>query len=111
MNARIKAGWLKNLRSGLFKQGTDYLRQGKGNKARYCCLGVLTTMAVKNSVCPAKISYTVDETLAPDVFKWAELPDCNPNIIDEYGNYTNLAELNDGGLSFKKIADLIEKQL
>ena len=37
MNKKIKAKWLKALRSGKFKQGKDQLRLGN----RFCCLGVL----------------------------------------------------------------------
>ena len=106
MNKRIKAGWVKKLRSGDFKQGKGFLRQGKGAETKYCCLGVLTDMAVKNGVCPAKIAYSYF-TLYPEVKTWAGLDSCDPNI----GKYCASEWNDDKGTSFKHIADLIEKNL
>ena len=112
MNKRIKAGWVAKLRSGQFKQGTDFLRQGKGDEAQYCCLGVLTAMAVKNGVCPANRAWKEDpqeQDLCKEVLFWAKLKSTNPSVFVDYN--TTLAELNDRGVSFNKIADIIEKQL
>ena len=113
MNKRIKAGWVKKLRSGDFKQGTGYLRRGKGVETKYCCLGVLTAMAVKNGVCPAKTAWhgnADDQVLCSAVIKWADLTNCNPDVDDGVVT-TTLAELNDAEYSFEKIADIIENQL
>jgi len=49
MNKKLKAIWLKNLRSGKFKQGNGYLKQQREDKEiKYCCLGVLCTTLVRN---------------------------------------------------------------
>ena len=114
MNRRIKAGWVKKLRSGKFKQGLDALRQGKGAETEYCCLGVLTAMAVKNGVCPAKTAWhgnAGDQVLCSAVIKWAGLPNGNPDVFGKDEFITNLASLNDHAVSFAKIADIIEAQL
>lgn len=47
MNPEIKALWLAALRSGDYKQGQGVLRDGADN---FCCLGVLTDLAVKAGV-------------------------------------------------------------
>lgn len=36
----IKSKWIKALRSGVYKQGTYYLRNGEPNAYTLCCLGV-----------------------------------------------------------------------
>ena len=43
MNPEIKARWLRDLRSGEFKQGLNMLRNEIDNE--YCCLGVLCKSA------------------------------------------------------------------
>ncbi len=41
MNLELKQKWLDALRSGKYKQGTQYLNSSSG----YCCLGVLCEVA------------------------------------------------------------------
>ncbi len=46
MNAFVKKGWVKALRSGEYKKGKGSLCDL--NKCEYCCLGVLTDIYNKN---------------------------------------------------------------
>lgn len=41
MDEKLKARWVKALRSGKYNQGNFKLRQVKSNEVRHCCLGVL----------------------------------------------------------------------
>lgn len=50
MNPEIKALWIEALRSGEYKQGRGCLKADYSGKAQYCCLGVLTELAVKAGV-------------------------------------------------------------
>jgi hypothetical protein len=99
--------WVKNLRSGKYLQGEGDLRieeyeytspNGKPYLRRYvkphhCCLGVLQDQInVKVRECAM--------TLIGDELEGLKLP---VDLQDE------LAGMNDGGTSFKKIATFIEK--
>lgn len=128
MNPKIKALWLTALRSGSYAQGHGYLRRAypSGND-RYCCLGVLCDIAQRhNKITPPEPDYEptplnphppflygdADSYLPNAVAEWANL-DVNPHI-DAEPNYLDgleLAELNDQGLTFDQIADLIERFL
>lgn len=52
--------WVKALRSGEYKQGYGYLHYKRGGKDKFCCLGVLCDLAVKNGVIepPVKSEYS-----------------------------------------------------
>jgi hypothetical protein len=132
MNPEIKAQWVAALRSGEYEQGQEYLHIGDS----YCCLGVLCDLAVKAGV----ISETPDagadidenryaayddaETTLPEsASRWAGLTEPDGSWIEDPimaipdptspGNRRphSVSSLNDSGLSFAKIADLIEEQL
>ena len=112
MNAKIKARWIKALRSGEYMQGQNYLHQtDSGQKEhRYCCLGVLCELAVKSHIIPpSDILYKgkgiyfygeVSGSLPSEVESWAEISSFDADI---------LVEMNDEGASFKKIARYIER--
>lgn len=92
MNKRIKAKWLKALRSGKFKQTRALLKDEQGG---YCCLGVLY------------------ECRGVKIRKGADFPsetflnECNlPRSEAE-----DLAIKNDNGSSFNEIADYIQEFL
>jgi hypothetical protein len=116
VNAEIKAEWLKDLRSGEFKQGRHFLKTLDGE---HCCLGVLCEQAVRKGVIPPSIpgpsghsfgtpdDMSVVSVLPDKVVDWAELSDVNPSA----GSTRSLAGLNDSGLSFLEIANLIEEHL
>ncbi len=110
MNLDIGRKWIKELRSGNWTQTKGALHKEEG----FCCLGVLTEMAVQAGVC--KVSnfedgiYFYDETytasLPLSVVRWAGMDRGHPEIK---GNW--LATINDNGASFAEIADLIEQEL
>ena len=94
--------WIKALRSGKYEQTrSGHLRDSDG----YCCLGVLCHIN--------NITITGDETL-PDYFDLQMLDlSSNDGQLPKYyktkhGKLNTLAELNDVGLSFKQIANIIE---
>lgn len=127
MKASIKKKWLEALRSGKYQQGRGQL---KCMGERYCCLGVLTDLYLKEK--PKKRAWfgelkgadkDVDTVIGPsmaytplEVMQWAGLPDQNP-VVKFKGKNTSLADLNDGSggigepRSFLRIAQVIEKQL
>lgn len=96
MNKRLKAKWLRALRSGEYAQGNGRLKDGK----RYCCLGVL--LAVKGGVEVGRYGL------------YGHLPAKHScGLSDEIQE--TLAGMNDGRLgkpySFTQIANFIEKNL
>lgn len=123
MNPEIKQKWITALRSGGYLQGKGGLRI-KGwpisKTEKFCCLGVLCEIAVKAGVIPAPVNDAslsfykyggeqIASTLPAEVIAWAGLPSGNP-ILPKRAHRT-LAEMNDSGVSFSEIADIIEENL
>lgn len=124
MNQEIKARWVAALRSGDYQQGFTALCTlgGSGGEA-YCCLGVLSDLAVQDGViikvrasAMTKMRFGGEgeagslNYLVPQVTTWAGLSSLNPFVtIDEKTGH--LSNFNDAGYTFDKIADAIEKQL
>ena len=115
--------WVKALRSGKYKQGTGLLVQsrdnGRGKEVfEHCCLGVLAEISgIKR-----------DEIMGSELLDgWNDkcgLKTNNGKPYDEFGDFKkiqiktvnrgtvregNLADINDSKVSFKKIANWIEK--
>lgn len=127
MNKDVQRTWAEALRSGEYEQTQGALH----NEYGYCCLGVLCELAVKEEViAPAAVSrkdtlgkrWVYGEgkeasTLPSEVMAWAGLDQRNPKVDCTHGNdeyhdaCCTLAGQNDGGASFHKIADIIEKKL
>jgi hypothetical protein len=114
MNQEVKEKWVKALRSGYYEQCKEFLSIDN----RFCCLGVLCEIAVREGITSKKesgvsyVKYYDDDikTIPPSVRGWAELP-INP-IIKYGGGKVYITELNDGYcLNFNEIANLIEEQL
>lgn len=135
MNEDIKKEWVSRLRSGLYEQGTSYLRT-LSNK--HCCLGILCEMAVEEGIVtrelipsavssPARYNYVSkegtydhadinrlspktasDNVLPVGVMKWAGVDDITPSVHYEQG-WLSLVNLNDSGIPFSDIAEKIEK--
>jgi hypothetical protein len=137
MNPEKKTAWLEALRSGDYAQGRNRLAvrpwSADGNTApKYCCLGVLCDLAVKDGVGEWEDLRGAFEYRGPDgkgaeyylplsVVRWAGLPEddnpntserdsSNPKCTDDDGESTHLGSLNDNGLSFEEIANIIEEQ-
>jgi hypothetical protein len=115
MNKEIKAKWVAALRSGKYKQTTGALRRGDS----FCCLGVLCNLHAeahpKTAAKQKSINYYMGEggVLPQAVLRWAGLGKYNVDVAVKYKDIkTNLADLNDRkGLSFKQIANVIERCL
>lgn len=120
MHPDIKARWVDALRSGRYEQGRNRLRTGD----RYCCLGVLCDLAVKDGVGewtgggnfthngnPLNTSWS---SLTNGVADWAGIDAIDPGVwVERDGRRERLAlaSLNDEGVPFDKIADFIERDL
>ncbi len=116
--------WLKALRSGKYKRGTNYLTgvDTKG-KLRHCCLGVACRIFPKIVECTGidefnNCYYGVnrrDTILPEELQELLGVDDMGAfnTKIRKGGNYTfTLAGLNDSNkFSFKQIADIIEKKI
>lgn len=111
MNQEIAKKWVTELRSGRYQQGTGYLRK----EGKYCCLGVLCELAVADGIIswelprmeggPDTIGNTKDSGLPPStVCDWAGLKSPEGTLPDD----SYLSKLNDEGLNFNEIAELIE---
>lgn len=104
--------WIKELRSGNYKQGRGTLRNAKNE---CCCLGVLCDLMEGTE-------WTYDEPFGryyigastaivpPHIAKWAGMKFSNGNYRGDDNYSTSLVFANDTGRkSFKEIADIIEK--
>lgn len=125
MNQEIKQKWLKALRSGEYKQGAGGLKRihssnnpsGK-NTFSYCCLGVLSEICgIENEAVKLDTG-----TLFSGIYYFKYPMNCkrltnmppaiwlkSVGISDYVGD--ELAEMNDDGMPFIKIADWIEENL
>jgi len=122
MDKKIKARWVKALRSGKYKQGVGMLANAR--EKTYCCLGVLCDLAVKSKVIDPpegdgvsniSLVFAGEESELPTlVVEWAGLEENNPTVkarpIPGHTG-TSLVALNDSGRTFGQIANYIEKSL
>ena len=113
MNPIIKDMWVKALKSGEFKQGTEFLeRDGK-----YCALGILSLLSLVEGQCTYNQVDGLGRfdnkryTLSYNTLTWAgmDLENFKAEVIYE-GELTSIADLNDRGLSFQKLAQIIERK-
>jgi hypothetical protein len=116
MNKDIAKQWCAALRSGEYKQGQNALRDVTNDT--YCCLGVLCEVFIKGGGNLSQGLHHEDKHLRAYngrtgllplvVQRWAEMETSN-------GKYNNdkdsLVFRNDAGLSFDKIATVIEEQV
>ena len=104
--------WVDALRSGEFKQAEGALRRADS----HCCLGVACELYHREvggrwSMEDGEWWFVADgdenESVLPEpVRDWLGLSSCNPGT----GEVPSLAERNDMGAPFSKIADLIERE-
>lgn len=100
MNKRLKARWIKALRSGKYKQHTQALCAPKEEEKAYCCMGVLLSV---NGVADGSMRRMKG-------FEDSEPLPCHYGISEE--KQRTLAALNDTKRwSFKQIASYIERYL
>ncbi len=118
MNSRVKARWVKALRSGKYKKTTSVLK----NDDCFCVMGVLCDLYVRSKEGKEnKATWNEDGyicvnnesscAVAPAiVLKWADLQDIRVSI-NGIGHPITIMGLNDSGKkSFKQLADIIEKK-
>lgn len=134
MNLERMKQWVKALRSGDYLQTAGTLRDSTG----FCCLGVIQDLYVKDGkghwepekagtnrkqrfVCEEYGAVTgsyvgLVRPIQNDLFGYRFERQCDllnsnmklPFLPDREGNTVSLAELNDKGLTFDQIADVIE---
>jgi len=112
MDRKIKAKWLKALRSGKYKQGRSYLRQvpDSGRGLRHCCLGVLAEVSgvAWKEVTEAPVPHYFFHKREAHTDDWyARLP---PSMVPKNAQ-EELIDRNDSGETFKRIANWIERNL
>jgi hypothetical protein len=112
MDAKLKAKWVKALRSGKFKQGDEYLKGGN----RYCCLGVLAT--IQGAKWRGHVPFVDGKSVSVE-YNGAEGYFLSPSFCGlRHSTQDNLANMNDGRgkyvgqpQTFEQIADYIERRL
>lgn len=130
MNQEVKELWLSALRSGEYAQGKSLLHKSFPNdpdKAdEFCCLGVLCSLAVKNGVI-SEDDLTIISTGNDDedynyhgydsgtaflpkvVQNWSGIESDNGEF-DDIDRQDSLVRLNDDGIPFAEIANVIEEK-
>jgi hypothetical protein len=125
MNANAEK-WLEALESGEFQQGRGRLRHGERcQEDRYCCLGVACEVYRRETgngewVYPdggewfpcfrVGDGYLADGTLPLPVSAWLGLRTFSGFYGGELGMDSSLTSRNDGGASFKEIADIVRSE-
>lgn len=99
LEPELKAKWVTALRSGDYKQGTNYLLTYEVNpKGTYCCMGVLGCMQ------GIEAKWLTNRMHLSDIYG-------APHVLPERME-TFLASLNDGSKwTFAQIADWVEVNL
>jgi len=115
MKKKIAEKWVKALRSGEYKKTEGALRNDEG----FCCLGVLCNLHAQAHPKIAREQsqprfYLGESAILPlEVRDWAMMDNGEGSVADDLtisGNvYESLVDANDSGVSFKKIANWIEK--
>lgn len=135
MNQQIKNLWVEALRSEDYQQARGSLLEAEDledcEEVSYCCLGVLCELYRKevggfwrSEDCGDYSFVAKDDEgvwdgstidLPSSVMEWAELPGSDPTVEVAVGTLqyraASLSKLNDEGLDFESIANLIENQL
>lgn len=106
MDKKIKKQWVSALKSGEYKQGKNALCRGNQHGTFYCCLGVLSDLAVKAGACSREMAFKGNRDLNSVVIEWAGLNSKNP-----FFGSSSAIVLNDSGTSFDEIGSLIDKHL
>jgi hypothetical protein len=119
MNTEIRDRWLAALRSGAYKEGVGCLYNSE--TGAHCVLGVLCELAVQDGVVQRQDGSDGDDsiynghsiTLPQEVVEWAGVDHHNPLVQyfdEEEGTvWEAIAEVNDRGIPFSVIADMIEE--
>lgn len=106
MHQKVAQQWAMALRSGEYSQGKLFL---ECPDQKFCCLGVLCKLAQKEgievNVHPTAGALVGDSLGTQDkVREWAGMHS-NHGV---FGESCDLARMNDRGVTFKQIADVID---
>jgi len=129
MKPQVKEKWVSALRSGQYGQTTRILKTINGDKASFCCLGVLCNLFIEENpdyawndsygqrddsktyssfVKKSEGGSLADASLPVQVCEWAGIATNNPVI----GHGLDAIQANDEvRLSFIDIADIIEDKV
>ena len=111
--------WVEALKSGEYVQGRNALCQKNGDSSEYCCLGVaceisgLGEFVPKSKSTPNAFTFvtgrkTAHHLVLPKVVRdWLGLRICDGSY---HGNGISMVTLNDRGMSFRDLADIIESE-
>ena len=111
MKKDIKDLWVTTLRSGYFRQTSGRLMR---NTDQFCVLGVLCNILFAEMNCvwedtnySARSFLGETAVLPKEVMTFCDIktPTCE---LEYKGNKTSLTKLNDNGLMFSELADIIE---
>lgn len=136
MKAEVANKWVKALRSGKYKQGKHALKyKSERGVVRHCCLGVLCELYQKDHESKLATGKIVGSNPDPDlpkgavgmhfdeedvllpakVRRWAGMKSTDGSFLKDGkrcfpDDDLSLAEMNDGGANFKRIADVIKSR-
>lgn len=111
MKREIADKWVEALRSRKYKQGDGCLRNGDN----FCCLGVLCDISglgkwEKSDHYDNGLFYCGTNAVLPgSVMDWSGINHFKGLFKTDEGDGVCLTSLNDSGMSFAEIADVIEK--
>lgn len=122
MNREVRDLWVAALRSDDYAQTVGKLAREVADEGvrEYCCLGVLCDLAARRGVVRdvhvesnGVVTYDgVANYLPASVQEWAGLGGYGANPqVRHGGELRTLGTLNDTGVSFHRIADLVKEQL
>lgn len=122
MKKNVAKKWISALRSGSYKQIRNTLKKVKNNQEEsFCALGVLCDIYQKeHPKKPLLETKTYERTKTGNVVAIGGTTDTLPDKVQKWAGLERgdvflhsagscIPELNDRGVSFKKIADFIEK--
>lgn len=110
MDKKLKAKWVKALRSGKYRRAKGQLQSGRG----YCCLGVLCRVArVEFNPLDCFLSDELAEEIRLSRPEQSKLANLNDGCAESDFKSTELPPgySADKGLGFRGIADYVEKNL
>ncbi len=121
MRGEIKERWISELRSGNYEQGEIALKSvDDDGVTRHCCLGVLCDMAVEAGVIKSErvtessglwaFGGSQTSGMPYEVMEWAGMQGLTELGHGPWGG-GGLANRNDSGHPFPKIADFIEENI
>lgn len=115
MKKNVAKKWIEALRSGKYKKTTKVLKRKNGKEESYCVLGVLCDL-YKKSGKPLKENFPGMYPFEPGVVSFGNSKDWEtpPQKVLNWAGVTRgyyVSEMNDGGKSFKQIANFIEKNV